>query len=60
VTQATDRESRAESGFRGGPGRGRGRGGFAARNFAAAGLTTKGGAPARQNGSTDSPNSGDA
>lgn len=44
VKQATDRETRnAENAatFRGGPfgGRGRGRGGFAARGFAAAGLT---------------------
>jgi hypothetical protein len=40
VKQATDRESRGESSHRGGPGRGRGRGGgFAARGFAAAGLT---------------------
>lgn len=37
VQIATDREERADRGVRGGP-RGRGRG-FAARNFAAAGLT---------------------
>lgn len=41
VKQATDRESRGEPSHRGGP-RGRGRGGgggYAARGFAAAGLT---------------------
>ena len=40
VKQATDRESRGEAPHRGGPrGRGRGAGGYAARGFAAAGLT---------------------
>ncbi|KAG5650091.1 hypothetical protein H0H81_000800 [Sphagnurus paluster] len=46
VKQATDRESRGEAPYRGGPGgRGRGRGGagYAARGFAAAGLTRGGG-----------------
>ncbi|PFH50554.1 hypothetical protein AMATHDRAFT_3837 [Amanita thiersii Skay4041] len=41
VKQAMDRESRGEHPFRGGP-RGRGRGGYAARGFAAAGLTRQG------------------
>ncbi|KAI0662855.1 hypothetical protein C8Q70DRAFT_1127418 [Cubamyces menziesii] len=59
LKQATDRESRAaENGHRGTfPGRGRGRGGFAARGFASAGLT-RGGAPGRANG--DAPQSSDA
>jgi hypothetical protein len=40
VKQATDRESRGEAPYRGGPrGRGGRGGGFAARGFAAAGLT---------------------
>lgn len=46
VKQATDRESRGETPHRGGPGgrgRGRGSGGYAARGFAAAGLTRGGG-----------------
>ncbi|KAI0637630.1 hypothetical protein C8Q77DRAFT_1047316 [Trametes polyzona] len=57
LKQATDKESRtAENGHRGSfSGRGpRGRGGFAARGFASAGLT-RGGAPGRANG--DAPSS---
>jgi hypothetical protein len=55
VTQASD--SRPEGSYRGGPGRGRGRG-VAARGFAAAGLTTKGGG--RQNGNSEPAKVGEA
>lgn len=58
LKQATDKESRTgENGHRGSfTGRGRGgRGGFAARGFASAGLT-RGGAPGRMNG--DGPSDG--
>lgn len=54
VKQATDKESRnAEGGFRG-AGRGRGRGSFAARGFAAAGLTGR-----RPNGENGGPGAGE-
>ena len=53
VKQATPLEERYPGGIRGGPsGRGRGRGGYAARGLAAAGLTK--GTP-RQNGGSSSP-----
>ncbi|GLB33324.1 putative protein of unknown function (DUF2433) [Lyophyllum shimeji] len=57
VKQATDRESRGEAPYRGGPGgKGRGRGGgYAARGFAAAGLTT----PRGGNGFRGSGDAGD-
>ena len=61
VKQATDKESRGEHPFRGGRGRGRG-GGYAARGFAAAGLTRHGNrGSAEGNGDSVKPsNAGDA
>lgn len=60
VKQATDKESRGEHPFRGG--RGRGRGVYAARGFAAAGLTRHGNrGSAEGNGDSVKPsNAGDA
>jgi hypothetical protein len=59
VKQATDRESRGEASHRGGiRGRGRG-GGFAARGFAAAGLTKGLGHPHRGNGDAEGVKRGD-
>ena len=58
IKQATDRETRnAENqAFRGGfSGRGRGRGGFAARGFAAAGLTRGVPRPNGEAGSSPAP-----